>query len=429
MGLLVRNRAALAPSWVKSDLWKRARAVPSLDLNFADSKSLVDATTGANLVTFTRASSGTYVDSQGVIRTATNDAPRFDHNPTTGESLGLLVEEARTNSIRNNTMVGAVAGTPGTLPTNWAQNNNTGLSFSVSGVGVENGINYVEFTLSGTTASSTQNNVFFESSGAVAATNNQTWASSVFCRVVSSSNISGYSLGINDNVSFTQTTIVPTATYQRFSVVRTTGGSGVTSINTYLQVISPPAPATVSLVIRIGLPQLEQGAFATSVIPTSGTAATRSADVCSLSGSSYSSWASNTQGTVYSEFMLQAGAVSLARTVVNFNNVPGSDQMAIFAATGNTLSQNAWVSGSSQGRLDSGSPSANTPYKSAFSYSSGSRSFAVNGSSPVSVSAGQPTSNRLDIGNYAGNVYLSGSIKRIVVWPNALPSALQELTR
>jgi hypothetical protein len=44
--------------------------VPSLDLRFADNKSLVDATTGANLVTFTRASSGTYVGSDGVLRTA-----------------------------------------------------------------------------------------------------------------------------------------------------------------------------------------------------------------------------------------------------------------------------------------------------------------------------------------------------------------------
>jgi hypothetical protein len=38
----------------------------SLDLHFAKTKSLVDATTGANLVDFTRASSGTYVDSEGV---------------------------------------------------------------------------------------------------------------------------------------------------------------------------------------------------------------------------------------------------------------------------------------------------------------------------------------------------------------------------
>jgi hypothetical protein len=93
-------RAAIAvPPWVKNELWRNARAVPSLDLRFADNKSLVDAVTGASLVTFTRASSGTYVDSAGVIQTAATDAPRFDHNPATGESLGLLVEEQRTNLL------------------------------------------------------------------------------------------------------------------------------------------------------------------------------------------------------------------------------------------------------------------------------------------------------------------------------------------
>jgi hypothetical protein len=37
---------ALAGPWVQNSLWTRARAVPSLDLRFADNKSLVDATTG-----------------------------------------------------------------------------------------------------------------------------------------------------------------------------------------------------------------------------------------------------------------------------------------------------------------------------------------------------------------------------------------------
>ena len=87
------------PRWAKDDLWRKAQLVPSLDLNFAATKSLVDATTGAELVTFTRASSGTYVDSQGVIQIAANDEPRFDHDPTTGESLGLLLEEQRTNNL------------------------------------------------------------------------------------------------------------------------------------------------------------------------------------------------------------------------------------------------------------------------------------------------------------------------------------------
>jgi hypothetical protein len=61
---------ALAGPWVQNPLWTAARAVPSLDLRFADNKSLVDATTGAQLVTFTRASSGTFVGSDGVLRSA-----------------------------------------------------------------------------------------------------------------------------------------------------------------------------------------------------------------------------------------------------------------------------------------------------------------------------------------------------------------------
>jgi hypothetical protein len=64
---------ALAGPWVRDELWRRARAVPSLDLRFAENKSLVDATTGQNLVTFSRASSGTYVDSTGTIGTATTN--------------------------------------------------------------------------------------------------------------------------------------------------------------------------------------------------------------------------------------------------------------------------------------------------------------------------------------------------------------------
>jgi len=38
---------------------------------------------------------GEYIPTTSTI----NSAPRFDHNPTTGESLGLLVEESRTNSF------------------------------------------------------------------------------------------------------------------------------------------------------------------------------------------------------------------------------------------------------------------------------------------------------------------------------------------
>jgi hypothetical protein len=66
---------------------------PTLSLNFARTKALDPR------ITFTRASTGTFVGSNGLIQTAASGAARFDHNPTTLESLGLLVEEARTNTL------------------------------------------------------------------------------------------------------------------------------------------------------------------------------------------------------------------------------------------------------------------------------------------------------------------------------------------
>jgi hypothetical protein len=80
-------------------LWDVAGAAPSLDQRFAENRSLVDAVSGQNLITFTRASDGTYVDSDGLIKTAGTDVPRFDHDPVTGECLGLLVEEQRTQLL------------------------------------------------------------------------------------------------------------------------------------------------------------------------------------------------------------------------------------------------------------------------------------------------------------------------------------------
>jgi hypothetical protein len=50
---------------------------------------------------FTRAGAASYCDSQGVLRYVPANQPRLDHNPATGEELGLLVEEARTNLMGN----------------------------------------------------------------------------------------------------------------------------------------------------------------------------------------------------------------------------------------------------------------------------------------------------------------------------------------
>ena len=69
---------------------------PSLKLDFANARALDPR------ITFTRASVATYVGKDGLIKTAGVNEPRFDHDPATGESLGLLVEEETTNLFQNN---------------------------------------------------------------------------------------------------------------------------------------------------------------------------------------------------------------------------------------------------------------------------------------------------------------------------------------
>jgi len=66
---------------------------PSLRLDFANARALDPR------ITFTRASTATYVGANGLIKTAGEDEARFDHDPATGESLGLLLEKGSTNKM------------------------------------------------------------------------------------------------------------------------------------------------------------------------------------------------------------------------------------------------------------------------------------------------------------------------------------------
>jgi PDZ domain-containing secreted protein len=64
------------------------------------------------------------VGSDGLIKSAAVNEARFDHNPVTGESLGLLIEESRTNLLTNSsdytqsnlTKFNLIVGTGGIAP-------------------------------------------------------------------------------------------------------------------------------------------------------------------------------------------------------------------------------------------------------------------------------------------------------------------------
>ena len=50
----------------------------------------------SDMITFSRASTGTYLDSDGLLKSAATNTPRVEYDAQ-GNRLGLLVEEARTN--------------------------------------------------------------------------------------------------------------------------------------------------------------------------------------------------------------------------------------------------------------------------------------------------------------------------------------------
>jgi hypothetical protein len=67
--------------------------------DFATNKTLNHGT-GPN-ISFVRASAANYFNSAGALTSATANEPRFDHDPATLTSKGLLVEVARTNLLLN----------------------------------------------------------------------------------------------------------------------------------------------------------------------------------------------------------------------------------------------------------------------------------------------------------------------------------------
>jgi hypothetical protein len=343
--LLVAQRALTAPRWTQRRLWRLARAVPSLDLNFADTKSLSDVVTGQSLVTFTRASSGTYVDSTGTLQTASTDVPRFDHNPTTGESLGLLVEEARTNLLLNsatlstqNVTVTAVAHT---------------LSFTGTGT----------ITLSGTSTAGP---------------------------------LVGTGTGEGNRVSLTFT----------------------------------PTAGTLTLTVSgtVSNAQLELGSFRTSYIPTTTAAVTRSADVASITGTNFSSWYNQSEGTVFA---------SAARAAI-----PTSTVWFCTASDGTINNRMQFGYGDSGGNyaiLVSGSitgqayPSVSSLTRNgAFAYGA-TGAVSYNGASSIQFTASSlPTVNQLSLDSFVGggSGYLNGTFRRLSFFPQRLPNTtLQALTQ
>jgi hypothetical protein len=330
-------------------------------------------------------------------------------------------------------MVGAVAGSPGTLPTNWSNVVLSGLTRTVVGVGTESGLPYVDLRFNGT-AIDTAVRLDFESSTFITASNGQTWTQSVYFKLIAAPNpplnytnlIIERTSGGSSVASGTQT-IVPTSTLQRFPFTRTlAGGATVAVVQPSVQA-SLTLAATYDFTIRIAAPQMELGAYATTFIPTTTAAVTRIKDDASKTG--VSSLIGQTEGTIFWEGVFNAGPVT------GFSLWGSNAQNSVVIDYASSTIQ-AYVNTSNVTRfnLTSGTISAGQVVKFAFAYKSGESVLYVNGTQIATSAAAFTFASTLqtintDWSGYNYAVPQRKSIAQAALFPTRLTNAqLAQLT-
>jgi hypothetical protein len=202
---------------------------------------------------------------------------------------GALVEGARTNSIRNNTMAGAVVGAPGTVPNFWEFVELRGLTPEILAISTIGEINYIDVRMSGVASSTGSIRIAFEDRNIIAATNGQTFTNSFYFALLAAPNAPNdynvttrYLTSAFGSALSVQMPFTPNADFLRRI-------STSTAVNTTAWVrpevnFGATNGQSYDFTVRIGLPQIEQGGSASSPIKTSSGAATRPIDAIEDTG-------------------------------------------------------------------------------------------------------------------------------------------------
>ncbi len=408
---------------------------PSLNLNFARSQTLDPR------ITFTRTTSGTRVGPDGYIEVIPADQPRFDFDPVTGECLGLLIEEQRENLVRNNTAQGAVVGTPGTNPTNsYFFISPSGISKEITAIGVENGITYFDVRYYGTSTSTGEISWAPQVATLSPVTAGQTVSASVYLKVVSGdfTNIGSLSIRVLDygpgylreSSTLYSTSLLQSSGLLRYSHTRTTGTSttGVVFSITLNKTISGP----VDITLRIGMPQIEIGSFTTSVIPTSGSTVTRTADNAKIDGNNFTNFYNPSEGTIFCSANNNPGVTTTtSRFFYAFERSDGTsaDFIRKWIWSGNTglLLNSIYTSNSGPIAAEFNTTLETTNKRTAIAYKQNDFARSYNGYTPSTDNIGNlPVGiNQVRIGTN-----LSGHIAQLTYYPVRLPNnVLQTLTK
>ena len=363
-----------------------------------------------------------------VLQTASAGTPRFDHNPITGESLGLLIEEQRTNlllrseefdnaawtKISTTITANTIVAPDGTL---------TGDKLASSTVSVASHQDY-QIGITITNAATYTWSVYMKQGeyawgivNAYSATDSRTYF-----------NLATGTVGTVAAGSTATITPVGNGWY-RCSVTRTSAAStGGLSIEMTNADNVPSFAAIVGNGIYIWGAQLETGAFATSYIPTVASQVTRAADNAVMTGTNFSSWYNQSEGSFY--FNATTASVGNRGLFFATNNANTADRMFSYGSVtalvfaGNTSVANQFTLIQVPGSLSNASALA---YKvNDFAATSNGVAVATDTSGSVPLGINQIQFGYLTNSN---DQNINGTIKKLAYYPRRLTNTqIQALT-
>ena len=339
---------------------------------------------------FTRASTATYVDSDGLIKTARNGEARVDYTDSTDGAL--LLEPARTNLVTYSedfnqwNIYYGIAGTL-TIDDNYGispsgKQDSTKLTFPSASVSM-----YTSFATSGT------------------------YTSTVYIKGVSGETIR---LGLGQDSVGEGTLFTLNGDWQRFENTNTDTGTGYPTINTF---------GGTARVVEVWGYQLEAGSYPTSYIPTSGSTVTRVADSCSQTPTT--GIIGQTEGTIYTEFNFDGDIIPF-RSVITLSSGASVDFVASFIFNNLFYARIRANNGSLFDVTKSNLTSGN--HKLAIAYASNDLSFYLDGllvgqNTSASVSFSSALSKIIIGGSTSGTNELGGKIKETKIYNTRLTNA------
>jgi hypothetical protein len=266
------------------------------------------------------------------------------------------------------------------MPTNWSTVISTGgLTRSVSALGNENGLQYIDLRFQGT-ATSTVSAFALDAVSAAAASLNQVWTQSFYLKnIQTTAQAETVSIGffefnsgggyVTEGTSNIKSQI--TSNLNRILYTRTITGATTAYVQSILR-FGLTIGATYDFTIRIAAPQMELGAYATTFIPTTTAAVTRLADDASKTG--VSSLIGQTEGTLFVDII----PIDVTTTnAIGINDASTTGRVIVFTGA-NLIFAQVRVGAVTQFSVNAPA-SVGVRYKAALAYKGSDFAFYLNG--------------------------------------------------